>query len=470
MALAAAASSGCKKDKKEDPIGVPPPRGAASSDELSTSLGQARALRSELVPTSTKWRRSFVLDDKRAVLVGEVVNETIAMVTENAGRTWRALRLERDGWSTWSVGADGSAAVVIGTRAPAKPSNDPRSAATPAAAPAMEEPVRVAFAAFDAQQLSALSPLIIPKRKPNASHPVDLIPAVIAPDRAALVMEEAPRRWMLAYAGLPGMEEVPPTRLPPAEQALPTPYGRPPMLMTVRGRDLLTRPIPEPKQPLAKPEKVAGLVMTPPVIAQLSAAPACEMQGWSLQGVPQAKPTVLAVSRDKIATFTLPAKATPSGAFGCASGRVAVEIEDPTPIDASDPTAKTKNRVSTLALCDLEGACTVPQKAPFRPWVEPHERTMAAAPTAQGAVAVLTSRSATRWGLYLSQSVEGGKVYEVPRVIGEGLGDRGRIELGAILSFGDRVLLLLEADVTGTSRRGWYVTASDDGGLTWGVP
>jgi hypothetical protein len=30
--------------------------------------------------------------------------------------------------------------------------------------------------------------------------------------------------------------------------------------------------------------------------------------------------------------------------------------------------------------------------------------------------------------------------------------------------------MILETDVTGTSRRGWYVTASDDGGLTWNAP
>jgi hypothetical protein len=63
-----------------------------------------------------------------------------------------------------------------------------------------------------------------------------------------------------------------------------------------------------------------------------------------------------------------------------------------------------------------------------------------------------------------------GKLYDVPRVIGEATGERGRIELGALLSFGNRLLMLLQADVTGTSRRGWYVVASDDGGLTWSPP
>jgi hypothetical protein len=83
----AATCCGCKGEKKEEPIGVPLPQGAASNDELSTAIGQARGLSSSLAPTSTRWRRAVVLDERRAVLIGEVVNETIALVTDNAGST-----------------------------------------------------------------------------------------------------------------------------------------------------------------------------------------------------------------------------------------------------------------------------------------------------------------------------------------------------------------------------------------------
>jgi hypothetical protein len=299
---------------------------------------------------------------------------------------------------------------------------------------------------------------------------VDLIPAVLSADVAALVLEEAPRRSILLYAGRPGAEAVPPVKLPPLEQALRVPYGRPPMLLSVRGRDLQVRPVPEPGKPLDKPQKVSGVVVTPATSAELAAPPACELGGWSLQVLTQPKPVVVAISSDKTAALPLPAKVAPEGAIGCGAGRITVEIEDPKPPDPSDPTVDPKVKVTTLAVCGLDGACAVPQKPPFRPWLEPHEQSMVAAPTSQGAVAVLTSRSSARWGLYLAQSVDGGKVYEVARVIGEGQSDRGRIEIGTILSFGDRILLVLEADVTGTSRRGWYVTASDDGGLTWGAP
>ena len=44
------------------------------------------------------------------------------------------------------------------------------------------------------------------------------------------------------------------------------------------------------------------------------------------------------------------------------------------------------------------------------------------------------------------------------------------MDLGALISFGKRTLILLAADVTGTSRRGWYVIVSDDGGLSWSAP
>ena len=82
---------------------------------------------------------------------------------------------------------------------------------------------------------------------------------------------------------------------------------------------------------------------------------------------------------------------------------------------------------------------------------------------------MLTARAGERWGLYLGQSPDGG-VWERARVIGEGTGDRGRIELGAMMSFGKRLVILLSAGVTGTSRRGWFLIASDDGGANWGVP
>ncbi|WP_437997732.1 hypothetical protein WMF26_44805 [Sorangium sp. So ce185] len=454
-ALTALLALGCRKKEKPEPITVPPP-GAASQDELTTAIGQARGIASALAPSSTRWRRVFVLDDKRAVVTGEVENEAVALVTETAGRTWRSLRRLREGWSTWSVGADGAAVLTAGPRGPA-PAKDARGAR---GAPPAVDPPSFFFAPFEASELSAPSSVALPELGRGARPLANSIAAVLSAESAALLVEPRPRRATLVYGGPPGAAPVPSVQLPAQEQALPVPYGRPPALLSVRGRNLLARPVPEPGKPLDAPRIVEGLAMSPAATAALSAPPACDFAGWSIQVVPQPpdKAAVLAVSATQTAVLKLPAKAAPEAAVGCAADRIMVEVIAPT----------TGER--TLATCTLEGACVLAEKPPFRPWLEPHERSIALAPTRQGVAAVLTSRTATRWGLYIAQSPEAGKIYDVPRVIGEDSGERGRIELGALLSFGNRLLMLLQADVTGTSRRGWYVMASEDSGLTWSPP
>ncbi|WP_438016399.1 hypothetical protein WMF18_37130 [Sorangium sp. So ce315] len=453
--LTALLAIGCKKKEKPEPITVPPP-GAASSDELTTAIGQARGIHSALAPSSTRWQRAFVLDDKRAVLTGEVENEAIALVTDNAGRTWRSLRRLREGWSTWSVGADGSTVLAVGTRGPdlSKPA---RGAAM--AAPAADPP-SLLFAPFEATELSAPSLVTLPEMSRGARQPVNAVPAVLSAESATLLVEPKPRRATLVYAGLPGASTAAPVPLPAQEQALLVPYGRPPALLSMRGRNLLVRPVPEPGKPLDAPRSVDGLVMTPAATAALSTPPACDFGEWSIQLVPQPPDTtaVVAISATQTAVLKLPAKAAPGASVGCAADRVMVEVVSPV------------TKELTIATCTLDGACVLAEKPPFRPWLEPHERSVALAPTRGGVAAVLTSRTAARWGLYIAQSPEAGKIYDVPRFIGEGTGERGRIELGALLSFGNRLVMLLQADVTGTSRRGWYVAASEDSGLTWSPP
>jgi len=71
---------------------------------------------------------------------------------------------------------------------------------------------------------------------------------------------------------------------------------------------------------------------------------------------------------------------------------------------------------------------------------------------------------------YYAQSTDGGKFYERARVIGEGTGERGRVRFGALVTMGKRTLILVSADVTGTSRRGFYTIVSDDDGATWNPP
>lgn len=455
---------GCGKGKEDKPIAAPPPRGAASVDELSTGLGVARGLDANLAPTSTVWRRVFVFDDKRAVLAGDVASDAVALITVDAGKTWRSLRTERDAWSTWGIGADGTLALTTGTR------EQPRTKTQTPQAPL--ETTRLFFAPPDAPALGAPSNLLHPIPEPVGSPPktkatppksylpIEALAAVLSPDTSAFVVEEAPRRFALMYGRPANVEPAPPLKLPALEKFVPTPFGRPPMLLSIKGRDLLTRPIPDPGKPLDAPRKVPNVVVTPALFSELSAPPACDAEGWSFQKVtqPPSRNVLLGVSSQRIVAFPLPPTTLNTTSIGCGNGHIIVKTND------------AKTNTPSLALCDLEGACVTPSKPPFRPWPEAHEDTITTTPTPQGAVAIMSSRAGDRWGLYLSQSLEGGALYEVSRVIGEGASDRGRMDLGALISFGRRTLILLSADVTGTSRRGWYVIVSDDGGQTWNSP
>jgi hypothetical protein len=459
-ALAALSTGGCSKREKEQPINVPPPQGAASTDELSTGIGQARGLSSALAPTSTRWQRAFVLDDKRAILTGEIETASIALVTGDAGRTWRSLRREREGWSTWSVGEGGVMALAVGPRASPSASGAPQRRGPADAALSAGEAFSIAFAPFDASDLSAASPIALPALPSGARAPAMLSPAVLSAESAAVLLEPTRRPSLLAYVGRPGAQPAPMLSLPPQERVIAVPYGRPPTLLSVRGREFLMRHIPAPGRPLDAAQIVAGLVMTPAAVRALSTTPACDFGSTSMQIVPQPadKAAVIVVSATQATVLTLPGRIAERAALGCSGERLIIEVLDP------------KSGEPALALCSLDGSCVVSEKPPFRPWLEPHEGSIVSVPTREGAAAVLTSRAAARWGLYIAQSPDGGRVYGVPRVIGEGTGERGRIELGALLPFGNRLVLLLQADVTGTSRRGWYIAASEDGGLTWSPP
>lgn len=459
----AATTLGCGEKKEEKPISAPPPRGAASIDQLSTGLGLARGLDVALAPTSTKWRRTLVLDDKQAILVGDAAGEAIMVVTQDAGKTWRSLRTERDAWSSWSFGADGLTMLITGPREQPKVKTQ--------APQALLETTRLFFASVDALTLGAPSPAYSPPppptppaRTPAPPKPrvgVDAIPAVLSAESAAFISEEGPRKIALRYVVKAGAEAPQPLKLPPQERFIPTPWSRPPTLLSIKGRDLLMRPTPAPDKPLDAPQKVANVVNAPTLFAELTAPPRCEDQAWSFQIItqPPSRSLLFGISSAaKTVAFALPAGSSATSRVGCSNDKVMVEAIDP------------KTNTPTIALCDLEGSCSIPSKPPFRPWPEKHEDTITMTPTPQGAAAVMSSRAGDRWGLYFSHSLDGGAVYEVPRMIGEGMGDRGMMDLGALITFGKRTVILLAADVTGTSRRGWYVIVSDDGGLTWNAP
>jgi hypothetical protein len=454
LCCCAALALGCNTKKKEPPVEAPLPRGGASVDELSTGIGLARGLDVALVPTSTEWRQLIVLDASRAVLAGDIAGEAIAIRTEDAGKTWRAFRSPAQGWSAWGMGLDGTLVLATGTIEKPK-------VALPAGQRAPIDSAALLFVAAETNELSAQNPLFAPiEKKPTPRIPIGKgLPAVLSKSRAALLVEEAPRKSGILFGGPAGVEAGPLLQIPPVERLIPTPMGRPPMLLSARGRDFLIRPTPSPDKPLDPPQKVMGISPTPAALTELAQLPACEFGAWSFQRVTQQnRPMILGVSPTRNVVVPLPPTTKKTSRVGCGADRFVVETLDP------------KEKVESLATCGLEGQCLAPMKPPFRPWPEPHEREIATAGTTQGAIAVLTARARDRWGLYLTQSVDGGKLFELPRVIGEGNSDRGRFELGAVISFGARTLLLISTGVTGTSRRGWYIMVTDDGGTTWAPP
>jgi hypothetical protein len=453
--------SGCGKKKEEEPaIAPPPPSGAASAEELTTTLGQARGLSEGLAPTSTRWSRVVVLDDKRAVLMGEVVNETIALFTPDAGKTWRSFRSERDAWSNWSLGADGELVLGVGSREGAP---TPQSAALQA--------TKLSFGNLESESLTAPTPLF-----PTAKGPVtgvlqteSAIPALLAAGSAALVAEEGPRKSFLYYGGKPGSDAVAPVKLPGGEKVVPVPYGRPPMLLSIKGKDLLIRPFPAAGKPLDKPTKVAGVTATPTLLAELSTRPMCEHGAYSYQRIKQGKGVaLLGVSSGKTFSFPFPESTVPTTRIGCGGARLAIEAVQPK--KGPPATRKDQPDLPTILTCDVVGKCSNPQNAPFRTWPEQHKRDITVETTEDGVLGVMSIKAGERWGLYMAQGPKEGNAWERQRPIGEGSGQRGQIELGALVSFGKRALLLISADVTGTSRRGWFVMVSDDGGTNWGPP
>lgn len=442
--------SGCGKKKEDEPIAVGPPPGAASSDELSVGIGQARGLNERLAPTSTKWRRVIVLNEKSAVLIGDVAADAITLVTSDAGKTWKPLRATRESWSHVSAALDGTVVVGSGSRDGAV-----------VAGTSTVEAARISFGALDASELNAPSPLFPDIKGPARGILLNdsALPAVLSPDLAALIADESPRHTVVFYAGKPGAEAVAKLPLPPAEKFIPAPFGRPPVLLSIKGRDLFSRPFPLPGKPLEKPVKIAGVVPAKTTWAELAAPTMCEAGAWSFQIIKQgpSKLLVLGVSAAKTTVFALPEQTVPATHLGCGADHVVVEGYD----------NLTKNPI--LLRCDLAGKCDTPQNGAFRLWPEAHEHEIVSATAEKGVVAVLTARAGERWGLYLGQSPDGA-LWERARVIGEGSGDRGRVELGALMSFGKRIVLVVSAGVTGTSRRGWFSIASDDGGANWGVP
>ena len=149
---------------------------------------------------------------------------------------------------------------------------------------------------------------------------------------------------------------------------------------------------------------------------------------------------MLGVAPDKTVFFEVPSTTLATSPIGCGGGRVIVEATDP------------RDSVPKLVAC-AENGCIAPENTPFRAWAEKHDRALGIASTSKSVVALAGFYSPLRWGLFETQSTDGGKLWDPQRVVGEGSGERGRYELGAIVPMGEQVLALIAADVTGTNRR-----------------
>ena len=117
-ALAAAAVSGaaCSKKKEDKPRDVPPPLGAASVDELTTKIGVGSGLDAQLASSSTRWERVFVAAPRSAVIAGSTPTERVLLLTDDGGRTFRALREPRRDFSSLALSAEGVLALASGSR------------------------------------------------------------------------------------------------------------------------------------------------------------------------------------------------------------------------------------------------------------------------------------------------------------------------------------------------------------------
>ena len=469
--LLCALGAGCQKKKEETPpIPPPPPRGAASLDQLTTGLGLAKGLDAKLAPPSMQVEHVYVLDDKRLILTGGVAGgEAIALMTLDAGKTWTGYRADQETWATWAFGnEEGTFGLALGPKETLAESK-PAAGKTPPALP----PFQFFFATLDALSFGTATNVEQPPLPRKIDPKVPLLHprmALLSKETASLVVEPSPKKFVARYVVAPGADAPAEVVLPKLETFIPNPIGRPARLLSIKGRGIISRKWPEPDKPVVPEkdadyinEKIKDLKITPTFVRELSLPPACQTQAIELYRITQPpskqnpeKNYLLVVKADGYALTKMPANASVEARIGCANDKFVVEVPDGESI--------------SLALCTLEGNCTTPERPVFKPWLEKHERQIVARPTATGVAAVMSAQAGEKWGVYYAQSTDGGKFYERARVIGEGTGERGRVRFTALVTMGKRTLLLLSADVTGTSRRGFYTIVSDDDGATWNPP
>jgi len=448
--LCGATLCGCGKKKPEPETIAAPAPGGASLEMVATGIGMGVALEASLAPTSTQWQRAFVLDENRAIIVGRSLDVAIALRTEDGGRSWVSLKGEAAASIGWSVTAEGALVLASGRRA--KPSAKDKTGPI--------DGVKMYFAGPQATDPTGPITLFPAEGllKTATVPPGPFGPIALSGELGGMLVTLGPRKLAMAYCAPAGKPAPEPGLWTIGEDAVAVPYGRPPSLLTVKGASLFVRPWPKPGEPVPVATPIPGFIADRDSARQLGEGPSCDAGEWSFQRVTQAPSASWLVGISPTRSFAVKLPAGNSALLGCSADAVVLQSEEE------------KTGVPQLIRCGLDGKCVSPKSPPFRVWPEKSDRQIRAVPTAQGVVGVLSARAGARWGLYLAQSSDPGGLYELPRAIGEGSSERGVLESGVLVALPKRVLLLVTADVTGTTRRGWYVLASGDGGTNWGPP
>lgn len=447
--------------KKEEPPPINPPSlpGNTSTSEIGTKIGNGRVvnLLGVDVSSATNWTRVVPLDRQRVVLAGDVGGEAYALISNDRGVSWMAHQTKSDGITTWSVGADGT--VVLGIARRMVPKKTP-----PLGTVLPIDTLTYVFAP-PGEKLTAPSPLLAPDPEGKKELPMvprgDGMAAVLGPSLASVVVELKPKQFAIAYAVGPNEPNIPaPQELPRDEIPVNAPYGRPAMLLTINKNQLLARPWPKPGEPLTAPVVVDRVGVTKTLADDLSKGPECEWGDWSFRRIAQAKSTyVLGISPGKTAFFEIPPSTVATSPMSCTNERIAVE-------------ALNDQKEATIVTCALDGKCVLPENRPFlKPWPEQHDRELHTSITPKGVIATQGLKTKVKWAVFISESVDGGKLFNLQRPVGEGVGNpEDGYDIGSLVSFGDRSLMLVSAKISKTTRRSWFALASDDGGSTWSYP
>jgi len=455
------AATGCDSCEKEsESVAAPLPEpGSAASEVLATEIGNGIALHNSLAPTDAKWGKVFVYGDESAVIVGKTLNDAISLRTTDGGRTWSSLRAKAGQWTEWGVGADGSVILATGTRVKQKPPPG-RSAAV--------DNGSFWFAASSAKELRGPSQLF--GAELHAGYQLSegfSAPVVLNSQTGSLVIDRG-RSPMIAY-GTPAGQKQHDLVSPPSGNVVRAPYGRPAQMLTVSG-GIEVRPWPKAGAKADIAVRIPNYSAGRNALNQLNRGPGCEFGNWSFQRVADSPSSAHLIGVSDTRSFSIKLPKGDEQRIGCSDQAVVVETVRPLEKKANVPGIAKPPPIPTLVRCSFDGKCAEPTGQPFELWNEKHERVIRAVPTATGLVAVMTARTPNRWGVYVGQSTNGGKSFELPRTVGEGTTDRGSYEVGAVVRLKKRVLILVSGDVGGTTRRGWFVLASDNDGNLWGPP